>query len=50
LAQGAKFLARQHERTRLYWFTPYTARAQRFAAQNRFALDDAGMLIYEYAL
>lgn len=50
LAQGAKFLAHQHERTRLYWFTPHTARAERFAAQNRFALDDAGMLIYEYAL
>jgi ribosomal protein S18 acetylase RimI-like enzyme len=48
LLQGAQDMARQQKTASVYWFTPNTAHALRLAAQNRFTLDDAGMLIYEY--
>ena len=48
LMQGAKSVAQQQNVSRVYWFAPNTARSASLAAQNHFALDDAGMLIYEH--
>lgn len=50
LLHGARYLATQQQCKYVYWFTPHTARAKQLAAQNRFALDDFGMMIYEYVL
>jgi len=50
LLQGAQGLAKRQKLSRAYWFAPYTARTRALAAQTRFTLDEAGMLIYEYVL
>lgn len=50
LLQGAKWLAQPYDLSRVYWFTPNTARARNFAGRNGYLPDDTGMLIYEYAL
>lgn len=50
LLDAARIIAQQAGYKELFWMTPNIPRAQQWAKAAGYALDETGMLIYEYAL